>query len=127
MAGRCRPRPGGTPVVPGRELTRLALETTGPGDSAGPSNGVVAGRDHVGTVWRPLIPLLRQLPPAAAQKLLQQSESQMTRLGLNRGGCYSAALRSQADAHALLEKPLPEAGRTLSPSKSLAPSPGAEL
>ena len=34
------------PVVPGRELTRLAIETTGPGATTAPANGVVDGPDH---------------------------------------------------------------------------------
>ena len=51
----------------------------------------------------------------------------MTRLGLNAGGAYTAALHRHPDAHALLATPLPEAGLTLSLSKSLAPSPGVEL
>ena len=48
----------------------------------------------------------------------------MTRLGLNAGGVYTAALHRHPDAHALLETPLPEDGTDLQPEQEPGSRPG---
>ena len=52
----------------------------------------------------------------------------MTRLGLNAGGAYTAALHRHPDAHALLSTPAPATGPTsTSPSARLCPGHGRRI
>ena len=113
------------PYLPARELTRLAGRSTDGGGNT--TAGDVGSQQRIANVCRHLTPLLHQLPPGLARWLLEESESEMTRLGWDAGGAYTAALHRHPDAHALLETPLLAEGPTLSLSKSLVPRPGVEL
>ncbi|MEP6650876.1 MAG: toprim domain-containing protein, partial [Lapillicoccus sp.] len=93
----------GAPYLPARELTRLAGRST---DGVGNTTaGDVGSQQRIANVCRQLTPLLHQLPPGLARWLLEESESEMTRLGWDAGGAYSAALHRHPAAHALLSAP----------------------
>ena len=112
------------PYLPARELTRLAGITDGVGNTTA---GDIGSQQRIANVCRHLTPLLHRLPPGLARWLLEESQSEMTRLGWDAGGVYSAALHRHPDARALLETPLLVEGPALSLSKSLVPRPGVEL
>src|SRR6476619_2968897 len=71
------------PYLPARELTRLAGITDGVGNTTA---GDVSSQQRIANVCRHLTPLLRQLPPGLARWLLEESQSEMARLGWDAGG-----------------------------------------
>ena len=104
-------RPAGTaaPSLHPRRLTRLAA---GIDPGVDPclqrgASGVSGAPESVTNACRHLIPLLHQLPTTVARWLLEQSELEMTRLGRNPEGVYTAALHRHPDAHTLLSTPAP--------------------
>jgi DNA primase len=99
------------PYLDARRLTRLAVGVDLSGVSAISGVGAVsdAGEtsERVANAGRHLIPLVEQLPTTVARWLLEQSESEMTRLGLNAAGVYTAALHRHPVAQAFLSTPSP--------------------
>ena len=100
------------PYLNPRRLTRLAAGVD-PNDQIGTDSvgAVNSGRpaaEAVTNACRHLIPLVDQLP-TTGRWLLEQSESEMTRLGLNAAGEYTAALHRHPEAHTLLTTPAPAA------------------
>jgi DNA primase len=69
-----------TPDQPGRELVQLSL---------------ARAREPIQDTIGALLPLVRQLRPAAATALLRQAEDEMTRSGWNPNGAFSRRLREQ--------------------------------
>lgn len=86
------PRPVGgiTPALPGRELARIAVNGNG---------------DPVNRTCQQLVPLIDQIPPAAARELLEQAEREMTRQGWNANGAFSTALRRYPETRAAYAAP----------------------
>jgi DNA primase len=113
------------PYLPARELTRLAGRSTDGGGNT--TAGDVGSQQRIANVCRPPDPPSAPAPTRAARWLLEESKSEMTRLGWDAGGAYRASLHRNPDARALLETPLLVEGPTLSLSKSLVPRPGVEL